>query len=348
MREYSPSFPFAVRSYMGIILMLTVTITAFDPEGSGLDNVALDYASLLPLLTISVSVALVLTRNFVFYETQRCRGDIRAIPEVLRQPENDDIPLVIRYDGDLNESCESVFDFNSDFEGDLSHLEEFSDEPSNLLHDRVSQEDIEAQFEARSISIPKTCAFSSRFIGDLPPRKLSLSSHEASSGKPASPLVPRKKDTSRPLRTPSPRKKAPKTDAYSDRLDELLSVPFEGKRPTPSPRRLRTCSSGLGSDFVSIDSCCQDFGFLNVATPDRSTPRGHRRTFSGSSTSFAALVHVSSYGQVDPQYPSVMNQARIRSASSPGFDRRHMIPNSPRSGHEYQNHYRGHSFSQGF
>jgi hypothetical protein len=71
------------RSHIGIILILTLTIDAFVPEDSALGQlkVAGDYSAVFPLLTVAVFVALQISRNVIFYEKQRSRGDIQALPE---------------------------------------------------------------------------------------------------------------------------------------------------------------------------------------------------------------------------------------------------------------------------
>jgi hypothetical protein len=76
------------RSHIGIILILTLTIDAFVPEDGALRQrkVAGDYSAVFPLLTVAVFVALQISRHVIFYEKQRSRGDIQALPEALCEP----------------------------------------------------------------------------------------------------------------------------------------------------------------------------------------------------------------------------------------------------------------------
>ena len=89
---------------MAIILILTLTIDAFVPEDYALRNirVAGDYSAVFPLLTVAVFVALHISRQTTFYEKQRCRGDIQALPEALCEPGKEGKPLVMDYEGKLH------------------------------------------------------------------------------------------------------------------------------------------------------------------------------------------------------------------------------------------------------
>lgn len=76
------------RAHIAIILILTLTIDAFNPEGDGAAGVKVagDYSAVFPLLTVAVFVSCQISRGIVFYEKQRSRGDIMATPEVLCEP----------------------------------------------------------------------------------------------------------------------------------------------------------------------------------------------------------------------------------------------------------------------
>jgi hypothetical protein len=76
------------RAHIAIILILTLTIDAFNPEDDAAAGikVAGDYSAVFPLLTVAVFVSCQISRRVVFYEKQRSRGDIMATPEVLCEP----------------------------------------------------------------------------------------------------------------------------------------------------------------------------------------------------------------------------------------------------------------------
>ena len=95
---------------MAIILILTLTIDAFVPENSASRTlkVAGDHSAVFPLLTVAVFVALQISRQIIFYEKQRSRGDIQALPEALCEPGKEGKPLVMDYDGKLHALDESV------------------------------------------------------------------------------------------------------------------------------------------------------------------------------------------------------------------------------------------------
>ncbi|GKY98563.1 hypothetical protein MPSEU_000813100 [Mayamaea pseudoterrestris] len=92
------------RAHLAIMLILTLTISTFD-SGTNPDlSAAGDYAAVFPLLVVSVFVSLMTTRGTIFYATQRSRGDILAVPEVLCEPGMEGKPLVFEYHGDNDES----------------------------------------------------------------------------------------------------------------------------------------------------------------------------------------------------------------------------------------------------
>jgi hypothetical protein len=101
-----------VRAHSAIILILTLTIDAFDPKGDvgGDAKVAGDYSAVFPLLTVAVFVAQQVSRNTIFYEKQRSRGDIMALPEVLCEPGKVGKPLVMDYDGRPHELDATDYD----------------------------------------------------------------------------------------------------------------------------------------------------------------------------------------------------------------------------------------------
>lgn len=85
------------RCHTAIMLVLTLTITSFTTEQKT-GSTAGDYSAVFPLLVVACFVPLMLARGTVFYATQRCRGDIVAIPEVLCEPMKDGMATGIVHD----------------------------------------------------------------------------------------------------------------------------------------------------------------------------------------------------------------------------------------------------------
>jgi H+/Cl- antiporter ClcA len=92
------------RAHLSIMLILTLTISTFDSDKNPDLATAGDYSAVFPLLVVSVFVSLMTTRGTVFYATQRSRGDITAVPEVLCEPSMEGKPLGFEYHGDSDES----------------------------------------------------------------------------------------------------------------------------------------------------------------------------------------------------------------------------------------------------
>uniref|UniRef100_A0A6S9AJN7 Chloride channel protein n=1 Tax=Ditylum brightwellii TaxID=49249 RepID=A0A6S9AJN7_9STRA len=115
------------RAHMAIMLILTLTISAFVPEG-GEGFVGGDYSAVFPLLVVSCFVSLMLTRKkAVFYKQQRSRGDIIASPEVLCEPNKEGTPDYINYaDDDYDEGSYDSYEGSSD--GDSIFSSGFDDE----------------------------------------------------------------------------------------------------------------------------------------------------------------------------------------------------------------------------
>jgi len=59
------------RAHTAIMLVLTLTVSAFKDEGTNF-FAAGDYAAIFPLLVVSCFVSLMVTRSVVFYKQQRC------------------------------------------------------------------------------------------------------------------------------------------------------------------------------------------------------------------------------------------------------------------------------------
>ena len=300
------------RAHMAIMLILTLTISAFDPENdvNAAVKVAGDYSAVFPLLVVSVFVSLMVSRQTVFYKTQRSRGDIMAIPEVLCEPGLVGRPMVVGF--------ESGRDGDDDPDMDELGVEVEDDQPTDLPipqeipapRQALTQKDIEAEFQAST----------ARTLGG------SRISHP--------PALHR----SGP---PTPPSTAPSTIDGLAGLDDLLSKPIE-TNPIMS-------SNAAGSEkrrHRRIQSAPVAPRDASPAPPP--VARGLERQGSGrfvgnrersnSQTSKESLVRVESYGEIQQHQPSLMDQARARAATSDRSHRR--VPSLPSAGMETGRHRR--------
>jgi H+/Cl- antiporter ClcA len=99
------------RAHTAIMLILTLTISAFSPEdGNPYYAIAGDYSAVFPLLVISVSISMILSRDTFFYKEQRNRGDILAVPQVLCEPGMIGEPLVAAPFDSEDDSHDDLYD----------------------------------------------------------------------------------------------------------------------------------------------------------------------------------------------------------------------------------------------
>lgn len=132
------------RAHMAIMLILTLTISAFNPEDDvGGEAVAGDYSAVFPLLVVSVFVSLMASRGTVFYPTQRSRGDITAVPEVLCEPGVEGRPMMEFESGSYEGSDDY---FSEDGDGDDHVIDRAASSDNEML--TVPQILIEKDFEA--------------------------------------------------------------------------------------------------------------------------------------------------------------------------------------------------------
>ena len=297
-----------VRAHIAIILILTLTIEAFDPEGDvgGGFKVAGDYSAVFPLLTVAVFVALQISRKTTFYEKQRSRGDIMALPEVLCEPGKEGKPLVMDYKGDLHELDESVYGYESDTDDTDSWS---SNEKYRAIDGGTSQHDIEAIFEAKNQ--PRARGFApphtARPNHDLPLiRNSSIALSETSSNVP-SPLPPRPQGVTissrRQSRASSSEGSSARATAASSlrTFDDLLDGPIKAI-PANEKRHRRT-----KSEPVQIVEGAK----RKKTNRDKMVETSSQRRSAGG----VALKRVTSFGQVDQEQPSLLDQARKRAAS---------------------------------
>lgn len=337
------------RAHTAIMLILTLTISAFDPEDStngSSSGVAGDYSAVFPLLVVSVFVALMVSRQTVFYKAQRSRVDISARPEVLCQPGQEGMPVVVNYDG----GDESQYDYD-DYGSDVSGSGYLSEEDAVGLElskeNKVTQDDIEKEFSAYSVGTmaksganePTVATKKDVFTSSSRSGRQNSSDQQGSRG--TSPLPPRPKNTSGELKSSSQTSSATTGlgDLSSSRLDELLAKPMDNPRPTkPRHRRIQSAPNvdfGTGRKFQRDRAGSSGDG--GVA----SAGGGGRHGRSDSFGSQASFKRVTTIGNLSLEQPSLMDQARLRSATSVIVESRHVRnPSLPtrigRRGHSRQ------------
>ena len=291
---------------MAIILILTLTIDAFVPEDYKLRNlkVAGDYSAVFPLLTVAVFVALQISRRMTFYEKQRCRGDIQALPEALCEPGKEGKPLVMDYDGKVHALDESDHDYETDFDSNDGDSDVVN--ADNICTSMI-RDDIEANFQAISkmrSAFPASNAKKRVSVdesNEILPEKLSkelvvfgVSGAGSFSG------VPRKVSTRKKLGNDSKRKKRMKT------LETLLNGTIQGlntngPESSSSVRKRKTQHRRTKSEPLLFEDINHHVdAALNGALNNLKRP---------------VLKRVDSYGEIDQGQPSLMDQARLRAAS---------------------------------
>jgi hypothetical protein len=148
------------------------------------------------------------------------------------------------------------------------------------------------------------------------------------------------------------RKGKEKVPVSSSRLDELLSQPIESRsRPTP-PLHRRSQSAPVyeppekisGKDTVDIDlETKSSRGLESIESFRFDGPR--ERSNSGSNR--GSLVRINSFGEVQERdyQPSLLDQARLRSATSDAVSRHRRIPSVTSSARPSPRHSRKNSES---
>eukprot|EP00536_Pseudo-nitzschia_multiseries_P001722 jgi/Psemu1/300951/fgenesh1_kg.22_\ len=275
---------------MAIILILTLTIDAFVPEDYALRNirVAGDYSAVFPLLTVAVFVALQISRQTTFYEKQRSRGDIQALPEALCEPGKEGKPLVMDYEGKLHALDDSDYEYETDYDSD----DDFSDSlMSSEICGSLSQDDIEANFQEknkyRAPSPTINTVATSSSVED------SKDVHSVNSGTPPKKLQKKTIESKRKKRIQV--------------LDNLLNgpIPTTPKRdpPATSAGKKKKTHRRTQSEPFLLDNIHQRADSMFDSSTDSSCWKK------------PVLKRVDSYGEIDQGQPSLMDQARLRAAS---------------------------------
>lgn len=305
------------RAHTAIMLILTLTISAFNPENSTGGFVAGDYSAVFPLLVVAVYVSLMISRDHVkFYDTQRSRGDIMALPEVLCEPGKQGAPMIVYYDIDGEESILTGTQGGSTVEADSTPENDgFPDFIGVGADVRVvpvdtTMEDIERRFNDMNASPRDTGSVPAAFVS------------------PADPNVGSESIIGTAVRGFS-------KGLTSSRLDQLLSNPVTEKIPKSLQQAHRRIKSASAVPFTG--SSPNSSSSRPRATHRRTqTSRGPSAEGETSRPGAAGTVHehdlirVSSYGEVQRFQPSLIDQARARASSLHRANHRR-IPSQPRS-----------------
>ena len=285
------------RAHMAIMLILTLTISTFNPQnetdGVGVVGVSGDYSAVFPLLVVSVFVALMVSRSFVFYGAQRSRGDILAIPEVLCEPGMKGRPAVIEYvDGGDNDD----FDDDED-DGGYAYVVSTTKAPTSQgnVHVNIAGADYEATpvdpVEDTPTQLEIEWGFAQTNAALAESRKRSTTGEEEETN--------RIKEGQSPSGEP----------LSLTRLDELLKEPLETSMESQQSKHRRFHSAPDIAPEPPAES----------RSPKRTVVGNRERADSASSSVSNRRKHmlrINSYGEIHDHQPSLMDQARERSASS--------------------------------
>lgn len=286
----------AFRAHTAIMLILTLTISAFTPEGLVAGYTAGDYSAVFPLLVVSCFISLMVTRDTIFYKAQRCRGDIMASPEVLCEPGKEGQPLAYGYEDDFDDDdyCDETSDVDFTSDGNIDDY--LVSSPNNIGssqkrrpddHGGLTPSDIEdAFFKVQQATVTPTKSM----------------------------LVRQGYSTLE--------------DLDNDLLSEMLGV--SSSSPTSEKnkahRRVRS-TSDINPCFpapMNITKSARG----HVRNKSESSSGNRSRVNSSSNNTPAALRRVCSFGEVSEFQPSLFIQARLRASSASRVRR----PSLPKSG----------------
>lgn len=288
----------SVRAHIAIILILTLTIDAFNPEGdtSGV-KVAGDYSAVFPLLTVAVFVACQISRHTVFYEKQRSRGDIMASPEVLCEPGKEGSPLVMDYEGHSHEYDGEDYSIEEEVKTRIKvHVGSTQTSYAPMDYSTLSREEIEASFEEKR----RQNGVGSR----SPPNSVS--------GPAPSLLPPRHHD-----RAVKNSHTGEKTKHNHVMLESLFD---ESGIRVPEARNLGVFDGFFEGQINNVESKGKSHRRtksepIDVEITDRGRSTWSKKPENGGHQRRPSLKRVESFGQVDLEQPSLLDQARKRCAS---------------------------------
>jgi hypothetical protein len=239
---------------------------------------------------------MMVARDAVFYQSQRSRGDITAVPEVLCQPGMAGEPVVVRYD-------ESDSD-NSSL--DTSESGQRTESPVNLDDLRFHPSDHEDLAAERGVLRRPPYSETSDPTSTNQLRQFWLTSN-SSNGKQLS----------------------------SARLDELLNIPtIEHKKVKWQEDAMESIHHRRSQSLPASHQVNEKSKLIGPDRPKRSamSPKTARSNTKGN------LVRVSSFGNLEEHQPELLDQARLRAASSD--TKHHRFPSSSGGSSSKKNHRR--------
>jgi Voltage gated chloride channel len=268
------------RAHTSIMLILTLTISAFTPEDATAGFAAGNYSAVFPLLVVAVYVSLMISRDFVkFYPAQRCRGDIMALPEALCEPGKAGAPMFTYYSDDEDEShITGSHSGSSDAEDSDELSNEGGNEDRGKIHSRtnafesIDHVDNDAN-KADTWNVPEQETDHVDLYGDN--------------------------------KTEFP------TGMSSSRLDRLLSAPLPERVPIKAQQNHRRVRSACESQALAVDLAAPSPGHRRSRTTH--SPGVHSP--GSSSESGRDLGRVYSFGEILDFQPSLLDQARARASS---------------------------------
>lgn len=218
-----------------------------------------------------------------------------ALPEVLCEPGKEGKPLVMDYDGHPHELDANEYDYEIE-------LDQESSQGHRIIDDDTTERDSERMYETKSFALRD---FSDSSLNrpfqqmrvaltkewSPPSETWSIGEESVDWENPRSPRQRDAKFTRRPSRTSQPgdQRKSQKKQMHRRSFSAPYGNEQSGKREASTAKQANSTKQ--------IEK------------------RGHRRGGSGS------LVRVESFGLVDQEQPSLLDQARVRAASLVSQDR---------------------------
>ncbi|CAB9510153.1 chloride channel [Seminavis robusta] len=354
------------RAHTAIMLILTLTISAFDPEdaSAGGTGGGGDYSAVFPLLVVSVFVSLLVSRRTVFYKAQRSRVDIMALPEVLCEPGKEGMPMVMVdyaseedfYDGD---SYDEDGDYMS--EDDLDSPKEAATTGAHPLLRQADDSRGHVDLASNTSPIAKPTAAAPEPIATADyttsrrEREISTESTQSARSRGSSPLPPRpldrKKTSSGDLNSVKEDSSKPNSVNWDAGLDALLSTPLESEDEIKKKkhRRIRSAPNVDFGKRFQRDRAAVKPGQSDKSLGDTgSTSARHARSDSYGSQS--RVMRVATIGQLSVDHPDLLEQARMMSSTSAiSVESRHVrhpsMPSRFPRGDRLRSHSRGDSLS---
>jgi hypothetical protein len=287
-------------------------------------------------LVVSVFVSLMVSRNTVFYNAQRSRVDIMALPGALCEPGKEGMPMVMEYEE--SGTYDDSYDGNNFSDDDMDSPQEVTFTADQQVGAQVAPVADTGKNETMNKADAKTLIASF-----APQRGRELSSSESTNRRGRSPLPPRPTDKrSGGGELSLSGNKADPSDfggLSSSRLDELLAAPIEGTGKGDGSHRRIHSAPDLEKKL--------DKGGPGTSGSDRSVGHGstggNSRHVRGDSlgTSYRRVV---TKGQLSVDQPDLMDQARQMSATSVMAESRNFrYPSIPSRSPRGHGHSRGDS-----